>query len=76
MMTHWHQKDEAASFTISKLQINYQFSVVFHMKMIITLAYWKNVTDLKDLTCLKVIFKDQSAFPPPPDLIYFTVPKD
>ena len=50
------------------------------MKMIITLAYWKNVTDLKDLTCLKVIFKDQSALkhfpPPPPDLIYFTVPKD
>jgi len=38
MMTHWHQKDEAAAFTISKLQANYKFSVVFNTKMIITLA--------------------------------------
>jgi len=33
MMTHWHQKDEAAYFNISKLQINYKLSVVFHMKI-------------------------------------------
>jgi hypothetical protein len=31
MMTYWHQKDEAASFTISKLQIKLHiFSCISH----------------------------------------------